>query len=81
MVPGGKALPSIDPVAEKKINQLEEDAKRLRDQIEEKQREKRGGLREWDSRERESRREGLRSELAEAQLEGLSGEVIGGTAF
>jgi len=60
---------------------LEEDAKKMRDQIEEKQREKRAGLREWETRERESRREGLRSELAESQLEGLSGEVIGGTAF
>ena len=68
-------------MAAKKISQLEEDAERLRKQIEEKQKEKRAGLREWDTRERESRREGLRSELAEAQLEGLSGEVIGGTAF
>jgi len=81
IVPGGKALPSADPAAEKKIRQLEEDAKKMRDQIEEKQREKRAGLREWETRERESRREGLRSELAESQLEGLSGEVLGGTAF
>ncbi|KAL9634053.1 MAG: hypothetical protein Q9164_004323 [Protoblastenia rupestris] len=81
IVPGGKALPSADPVAAKKISQLEEDAERLRKQIEEKQKEKRAGLREWDTRERESRREGLRSELAEAQLEALSGEVIGGPAF
>ena len=81
IVPGGKALPNADPAAAKKINQLEEDAERLRKQIEHKQKEKRAGLREWETRERESRREGLRSELAEAQLEGLSGEVIGGTAF
>jgi len=80
-VEGGKALPSADPVAAKKISQLEEDAKRLREQIEEKQREKRASLREWDNRERESRRDGLRSELAEAQLEDLSGELIGGVAF
>ena len=80
-MPGGKALPNADPAAAKKIGQLEDDAEKLRKQIEEKQKEKRTELRDWDSRERESRRDGLRSELAEAQLEGLSGEVIGGTAF
>ncbi|KAL9131732.1 MAG: hypothetical protein Q9217_000407 [Psora testacea] len=81
IVPGGKPLPSADPAAAKKISQLEEDAEKLRKQIEEKQKEKRAELMEWSTRERESRREGLRSELAEAQLEGLSGEVIRGTAF
>lgn len=81
IVEGGKALPSADPVAAKKINQLEEDARKLREQIEERQKEKRSSLREWDNRERESRRDGLRSELAESQLEALSGEVIGGAAF
>ena len=81
ILPEGKSLPTLDPVAAKKISQLEEDADRLRKQIEEKQKEKRAGLREWETRERESRREGLRSELTEAQLEGLSGEIIGGTAF
>lgn len=81
IIEGGKAMPSADPTAAKKIIQLEEDAKRLREQIDEKQREKRSSLREWDNRERESRRDGLRSELAEAQLEALSGEAIGGAAF
>ena len=71
----------MDPVADKKANQLEEEAQKLRDQIAEKQREKRAGLREWESRERESKRDGLRSDLAEQQLQSLSGEVIGGQAF
>lgn len=52
------------------------------EQIEEKQREKRRNLREWESRERESRRDGLRSELAEEALEAMSGEGTAmGTAF
>ena len=81
IVPGGKALPPVDPAAAKKLAQLEEDADRLRKQIDEKQKEKRADLREWESRERESRREGLRSEYAEQQLEAFNGEVIGGHAF
>ena len=71
----------MDPAADKKLAQLEEESKRLREVIEEKQRVKRQMLRDWDSKERESKRDGLRSELAEAQLEQLSGEQIGGAAF
>ncbi len=83
IVPGGEALPStLDPAARKRLAELEEQKKKLQDQIEEKQREKRRGLREWDSKERESRRDGLRSELAEEALEAMSGEGAGtGTAF
>lgn len=52
------------------------------EQIEEKQKDKRRNLREWESRERESRRDGLRSELAEESLEVMSGEGgMTGTAF
>lgn len=80
---GGEALPSlIDPAAKKRLLELEEGKKKLMEQIEEKQRDKRKNLREWESLERESRRDGLRSELAETALEEMSGEGIGsGTAF
>ena len=80
---GGENLPSlIDPAAKKRLAELEEGRKKLMDQIEEKQREKRKHLREWDVRERESRRDGLRSELAEEALEAMSGDGPGtGTAF
>ena len=71
----------MDPAADKKLAHLEEESKRLREIIEEKQRVKRQMLRDWDSKDRESRRDGLRSELAEAQLEQLSGEQIGGAVF
>lgn len=71
----------MDPAARQRIKNLEDDARKLRDHIEERQREKRSRLRDWESREREARRDGLRSELAEQQLQGLSGEVIGGQAF
>lgn len=80
---GGESLPSlIDPAAKKRLAELEEGKKKLMEQIEEKQRDKRKNLREWESLERESRRDGLRSELAERALEEMSGEGIGsGTAF
>ena len=83
IVPGGKLLPTgLDPVQEKRLAQLEEEKKKLMDAIEEKQRIKRQGLREWDDMERSGRREGLRSELAQGHLERLSGEGgSGGAAF
>ena len=79
----GEALPSLtDPTARKRLAELEEGRKKLMDQIEEKQREKRKNLREWDTLSRESRRESLRSELAVNALETMSGDVVGsGTAF
>ena len=81
---GGEALPSAtDPAARKRLAELEEGRKKLLDQIEEKQREKRKGLREWGSRERESRRDSLKSELAEEALDRMNGDGpgTGGAAF
>lgn len=56
------------------MKQLELDAEKLRADIEEKQAAKREVLGEWDIRERESEREGYRSELAEEGLKKLAGE-------
>ncbi len=83
IIPGGKLAPSgMTPEQEKRIKQLEEAAEKMRDEIEEKQKSKREGLREWDVRQRESEREGLRSELAERHLEKLTeGEDGAGAAF
>lgn len=83
IVPGGKLLPSgLDPQAEKRLAQLEEDKKKLLEAIEDKQKQKRAGLREWDKAERESAREGLKSELAEGHLDRMTGEGgMGGSAF
>ncbi|MCJ1302183.1 hypothetical protein MMC08_004986 [Hypocenomyce scalaris] len=83
IVPGGKLLPSgLDPQAEKRLVQLEEDKKKLLEAIEEKQKQKRAGLREWEKAERESVREGLKSELAEGHLDRMTGEGrMGGSAF
>lgn len=75
IVPGGKLLPSgLDAASERRLAQLEEDKKKLLDQIEEKQRAKRAGLRDWEKLERESAREGLKSELAEGHLNRMTGE-------
>lgn len=84
IVPGGKLAPSgLDPDREKRLAQLEADAEKLREQIEEKQRAKRQGLREWEGLEREAGVSGLRSELAEKHLGKLTGEDggEGGVAF
>ena len=79
IVEGGKKAPSgLDPAQEKRLMQLEEDKKRLMDVIEEKQRAKRAGLREWEKSEREAGREALRSELAEGHLGALAGDGGGG---
>ena len=85
IVPGGKAAPSgLDPVSEKRLQQLEEDKRKLEEAIAEKQRVKRMELRDWDTKERESKRDGFRSELAEQGLEKMGmGEGVGvsGAAF
>lgn len=83
IVPGGKAAPSaLDPAHEKRLQQIEEDKKKLMDVIEQKQAAKRKGLREWESGEREVNRDGLRSAEAERGLDNLTeGTATTGTAF
>ena len=76
IIEGGKKQPSLmDAEHEKKLAQIEDEKRKLEAQIEEKQRVKRAGLREWEKLERESKRDALRSELAEGHLERLSGET------
>lgn len=62
---------------------LEAEAERMRSEIVEKQKSKREVLDEWEIRERESERESLRSELADAHLQQLmEGEdALGRAAF
>lgn len=84
IIPGGKLLPSgLPPDQDKRIKMLEAEAERMRKEITEKQRTKREVMSEWETRERESDRERLRSELAEAHLQQLveSDEGIGRAAF
>ncbi|KLJ07622.1 hypothetical protein EMPG_16901 [Blastomyces silverae] len=83
IVPGGKLLPSgLDPSREKRLAQLELDKEKLLEQIEEKQKAKRAGLREWEKLSRESSTGALRSELAEGHLQRMTeGDGLGGSAF
>lgn len=82
IVPGGKAAPSgLDPAHEKRLQQIEDDKKKLMDVIEQKQAAKRKGLREWESGEREVNREGVKSAEAERGLEGLTEGTAAGAAF
>lgn len=80
IIPGGKLLPSVlDSATEKRLAQLEADKERLLEQIAEKQRIKRAGLRDWDRLDRESATGALKSELAEGHLQRMAeGESIGG---
>jgi len=64
------------------LAKLEEEKKRLMEQLDEKMAKKRAGLRDWERMERESAREGLKSELAEQQLRMMTDEGgLGGAAF
>jgi hypothetical protein len=82
IVPGGKLLPSgLTLEQEKKMRQLEADAERIRQDIAEKQASKREAVNEWEVRERESAREGLRAELAEEGLRGLERDGESVAAF
>lgn len=76
-------MPSgLPPEQERKIKTLEAEAERMRLEIAEKQRAKREALTDWEIRERESEREGLKSELAEMHLQKLTeGENGAGAAF
>ncbi|KAI4126709.1 MAG: hypothetical protein LQ338_003612 [Usnochroma carphineum] len=82
-IPGGKINNAgVDPQAEKRLQELEEQKRKLLDAIDEKQAGKRRAVREWERGEQEVRRDGLRSELAEGSLEALTGEGGGvGAAF
>jgi len=67
---------------EKRLAQLEVERERLMKDIEEKQCAKRAGLRDWERMEREREAAQLRTELAEAALEKVSGEAgMAGTAY
>lgn len=81
-MPGGNAaLSGLDPAHEKRLQQIEDDKKKLMEVIEQKQAAKRKGLREWESGEREVNREGVRSAEAERGLEGLTEGTAAGAAF
>lgn len=75
--------PVVDPAAEKRLSMLEDESRRLREAIEDKERVKRKGLREWETGEREAREAGFRGDVAEESLERLEGGEGGesGAAF
>ena len=86
IVPGGKHIPGSGGLSadqEKRMEQLEKDAERMRAEIAEKQKMKRASLREWDTLERESAVVGLRSQLADEHLRVLGEDDVGmvGAAF
>lgn len=82
-IPGGKINNTgVDPQAEKRLQDLEEQKRKLLEAIDEKQATKRKAVREWERGEQEVKRDGLKSELAEGSLEALTGEGGGvGAAF
>lgn len=90
VVPGGRHVPGsaqsstgLSADQEKRLKALEEDAERIRSDINDKQKSKREVLNEWEARERESDIAALRSELAENHLRALGEDdtAMAGTAF
>ncbi|KAF2168062.1 hypothetical protein M409DRAFT_53385 [Zasmidium cellare ATCC 36951] len=79
LIDGGQpADPLID---QSKLHKLEDEAEKLRRQIDEKETKKRKSLREWDRLRSETEMAGLRSELAEQALKQLNGEAESQAAF
>ncbi|CAK3865664.1 Hypothetical predicted protein [Lecanosticta acicola] len=79
IVDGGlKAEPLVD---RSRLNELEDQAEKLKKQIEERETRKRKSLREWDRMTRETEVAALRSELAEEALRQLNGEAESQAAF
>lgn len=86
VVPGGRKTPGSSGLStdqERKMKQLEDDAEKIRADLNEKQKSKREALREWEVRERESEVAGLKSQLADDHLRTLGEEdsVMMGAAF
>ncbi|KAF7186075.1 hypothetical protein HII31_12602 [Pseudocercospora fuligena] len=79
IVDGGQKM---EPVVDRsKLNKLEDEAERLRKQIEDKETKKRKSLREWEKMSRETEAAALRSELAEEALRSINGEAEHMAAF
>ena len=83
VVPGGKAAPpGTDKNVAERLARLENERRRLEDELAERLEKKRSGIRTWDRLERENSRDGLKSDLAEQQVGALSGENgMGGSSF
>lgn len=75
---GQKAEPLVDM---SRLHKLQEEAEKLRKQIDERQARQRKGLREWDRLARETEVASLRSELAEQSVRQLNGEAENQAAF
>lgn len=79
IVEGGQRM---EPVVDRSnINRLEDEAERLRKQIDEKETKKRKSIREWERMSRETEAAALRSELAEQALRSINGEAEHMAAF
>ena len=79
IIPGGrKASPKYD---RSRLDKLNEEAEKLRSQIEEKEGKKRRALRDWEGMSRESETARVRSELAEEALRGFVEDEAMGAAF
>jgi hypothetical protein len=64
-----------------KLTRLQEEAEKLRKEIDEREARKRKSLREWDKMTRDVNAAGVRSQLAEDALRSVAGEAEGTAAF
>lgn len=79
VIEGGQRAESI--VDRSKLAKLEEDAERIRKQIEEREAKKRHGLKDWERLSRAKEAAEFRSDLAKEALESLNGDVESQAAF
>lgn len=79
VVKGGKK--TEEPYATAKLQKLEQEMERMRQNIADKERQVQPELREWSKLERESERAAFKSQMAEESLRASSGDEGGGVAF
>jgi hypothetical protein len=75
--PGGRRYPTVAPVTTAKIKKLEEESEKIRKQIDDKKKNLRQELHEWDKLGRESAKYHLAGDMAEANLKKLEEMGVG----
>ncbi|KAI9814516.1 MAG: hypothetical protein M1826_002189 [Phylliscum demangeonii] len=75
VVPGGRMYPSaIERSVSERLAKLDVERRKLEAELADRQERKRAGLRRWENMERETARDGLRTELAEQHVRAMGGE-------
>jgi N-acetylmuramoyl-L-alanine amidase len=79
--PGGQLLPPRDQSIDARLRHLSSESEKLRQQIADKQKVKRAGLREWSKLEQDSASAAIKADLSEETMRMVNGEDVSSTAF